>query len=214
MRFKRGVRERRQLTKADLSRKVEDLERTTNWFKVRTDDLGNWVPTTLTQHLGCFVHDLESRFGKRDQSFTILGVELMDSKNHPNPQTFFYPTDPEQKHVAVQLGRDDNPWVLWQLAHECVHLLDPCRQGEVSVLEEGLASWYQDLKVPECHRTDTDRRYEEVKVLVAPLMNKYPDAILDIRAEGVRICDISIEQLENHCPEIAYPSRLVAKYQK
>ena len=201
-----------------LEARIAELERTRNWFKVRKDNDGNWVPT-LTQHLGHFLHDLESRFGKRDQSFTILGIEFLDPASYPNPQTFFHLTNPDElKHVAVQLNSYNNPKILlWQLAHECVHLLDP-RKGEWNVLEEGLASWYQDLMVQGIGRGDTkeDRRYEEAKTLVVPLMDQYPDVVRNIRAQGVRICDISVEQLRSHCPGITHSDlfRLMSKNHK
>jgi hypothetical protein len=84
----------------------------------------------------------EEKFGERDRSYTILGIEYSEDI----PRTW-YPGN--CKHIAIQLGpnaRSDMNQALFHLAHETIHLLAPTGSGGANILEEGLAthfsSWY------------------------------------------------------------------------
>ena len=109
-----------------------------------------------------FLAELEGLFGPRDRSFTLLGIDICETpNNHPHlwfPSTGVAPDDVTRRssHIVIHLGPDaltDPARARWQLAHECVHLLDPWNErvdGEpTNCLEEGLASWYQNTRVPE-----------------------------------------------------------------
>src|SRR5882724_13157884 len=101
-----------------------------------TPESGCLYTYTLVSHLSDILDDVERRFGPRDEAFTILGVEF----GVGNPQIWF-PSG--RKHVAIQLGaaaRLNVNEALFQVAHECVHLLNPVRAA--SVLEEGVATLY------------------------------------------------------------------------
>ena len=56
----------------------------------------------------------------------------------------------------------------WQIAHECVHLLDPTPRGGSNFLEEGLATWYQNE--PYFHN-------EQVKIYIGRNTKSLPDYI-------------------------------------
>src|SRR5437763_957372 len=90
---------------------------------------------TLTTRLGQMLREAEARYGPRDQSFTILGVEFF-----VNGPLIWFPDDP--KHVVVQLAAPslaEPQRAYYQLAQEIVHLLDPC-VGMANNLEEGIAT--------------------------------------------------------------------------
>ena len=162
---------------------------------------------TLTQHLGLFLSDIETKFGPRDTSFTILGIEIVETKG--SPHIWFPASRGDHKHVIVRLAEntlDCETLARWQLAHECVHLLDPRNNdlsGPTSVLEEGIATWYQNCKEGRQFAT-TDSVYAEAETLVLPLMGVLPDAIRRIRQkEGIPIGDIKEGVLRKYCPQVS-----------
>ena len=99
---------------------------------------GSPYTLTLASRLGHMFEMAERRFGPRDQSYTILGFEFRAGL----PQIWF---PGNAKHVIVQLDSAnlyDQNLPLLQMAHECVHLLTPVLPANVSVLEEGLATYF------------------------------------------------------------------------
>ena len=165
---------------------------------------------TLTSYLGRFLSDIESMFGPRDTSFTILGIELVETDG--DPQNWLPRTSNDYKHVIIQLSKnaiDNEKTARWELAHECVHLLDPRNitlSGPTNVLEEGIATWYQNHKEGR-KSTAADPRYAEyaeAEKLILPLVEVLPDAIRRIRQkEDVPIGDIKKDVLREYCPEVS-----------
>lgn len=95
---------------------------------------------TLTSKFGDILNQAEYLYGKRDQSFTILGLEFMDSSN---PQ-IWYPQN--CKHIVIQLNskclHDFNEGI-FELAHETIHCLSPSEgKFPATVLEEGIATFF------------------------------------------------------------------------
>ena len=127
---------------------------------------GSSSSITLSNYASRFIADIECLFGPRDRSFTLIGI-VIDRTPGNLPQLWFPdsgipPGDVEgrSKHVVIRLSRNaltDSARARWQLAHECVHVLDPWNlrvDGRpASWLEEGLATWYQNTRVQEaeCH---------------------------------------------------------------
>ena len=173
------------------------------YFKTAKIVPGLYRPVTLTVHLGKFLSNIEALFGPRDSSFTILGIEIVSTQGEV-PHISFPPSHEARKHVIVRLGPGslrEERWARWQLAHECVHLLDP-RIGNTSVLEEGLAAWYQNQAVTRKYAPPTGK-YADAEQLVLPLMDRLPAAIKQIRQqEGRRLGEISAELLQQYCPEL------------
>lgn len=98
---------------------------------------------TLTTRTGELLTELEDRYGARDKSWTLLGVEF--SEHGPD---IWYPgsnDSPPPKHVAIRLSPAafrNYKEALYQLSHECVHLLSPSGRASAPVMEEGLAKLY------------------------------------------------------------------------
>ena len=170
-----------------------------------SDGVFSW---TLTKRLGLFLSDIESMFGPRDTSFTILGIELVETDG--DPQIWFPSTsNNDGKHVIIQLSKnaiDNEKTARWELAHECVHLLDPRNitlSGPTNVLEEGIATWYQNYKEGR-QFAKTDSWYAEAEELILPLMEVLPDAIQRIRQkEDIPIGDIKEGVLCEYCSEVS-----------
>ena len=100
----------------------------------------NGFSYTLTSKMGDILNNAETLYGKRDYSYTILGIEFY---NLPNPQVW-YPQN--CKHIVIQLTArcliNFNEGV-YELAHEVIHCLSPTAgQFPATVLEEGLATYF------------------------------------------------------------------------
>ena len=176
---------------------------------------GSHSPMTLPEYASQFLADIEHRFGQRDQSFMLVGIDI-DRTQGKLPHLWFPDTgiaqaDAERRsrHVVIRLG----PYALtnpararWQLAHECFHLLDPWNERvdgrPANWLEEGLAAWYQNSCVPEAEHHEG--LYSEAEDLVRPLMDELPNAVKRIRREwNLRISEITPDVLRDICPGIS-----------
>ena len=74
--------------------------------------------------------------------------------------------------------------------------------GPLNFIEESLATWYQDWKVPGIKQSETDRLYYEAKSLVKPLM---PARLVNVvkhipLQHQVRTSAIDQEIFLRHCP--------------
>ncbi len=168
----------------------------------------------LEQQVHRYMGILQQMFGPRDSRFVFGSIR--ESVFDDVPQTHF----PHNFHfngdcvVDIQISRW--PWQVcsysqgaWQVAHECVHMLDPGVQG-TNVLEEGLATWFQNE--PRFHdnsvRTYIMRSptrfpaYISARRLVQHCMPHLVDAIKNIRGSGVRIRDITSDSLAHQFPDM------------
>ncbi len=178
--------------------------------KYRND--GSHSPMTLTEWASQFLADIEHLFGPRDRSFTLVGIDI-DRTPGNSPRVWFpdsgiAPGDVEKrsKHIIIRLGPNalnDPVCARWRLAHECVHLIDPwCPKIEgrtTNVLEEGLATWFQNDRVPDaaCH----EGPYATAEKLVEPLMPEMAEAVNRNRREyKIRIGEMTPDGLFANCP--------------
>ena len=116
-------------------------------MKASPDELHERYVRNLEAYVTRYVSILESIFGQRDPRFVFGTIGMSDGR----PRTHF----PGGFHLDggchVDILITKYPWKHrspdqgpWQIAHECVHLLDPCEKGTANTLEEGLATWFQD----------------------------------------------------------------------
>ena len=182
-----------------------------------TSQLGEddrYSPITLPLCASLFVAEIEHLFGSRDRSFTLLGIDIDTTPGQTSrlwyPPSGIPPDDAARRsrHVIIRLGPNalDNPSrAMWQLAHECFHLLDPWNlniDGPPNWLEEGLAHWYQNCSVPEAESHEVP--YSEAEDLVRPLMDELPNAVKRIRMERrLRISAFTPDVLRAYCPSIS-----------
>ena len=167
---------------------------------------------TLPLYASTFLADIEPLFGPRDPSFTIVGIEI-DATSGACPHLWYPdsgipPDDPDRRsrHVVIRLASNvltDPTRARWQLAHECLHLLDPWNERvdgrPANWLEEGLAAWFQNRHVPEAEYHEG--QYALAENLVLPLMDELPNAVKLIRGERrLRISAITPDVLREYCP--------------
>ncbi len=116
-------------------------------MRASADELRDSYVRDLKAHVTRYLSILESILGPRDPRFVFGTIRKSDGR----PCTHF----PEDFHLRggcrVDILITDWPWEHysldqgpWQIAHECVHLLDPGKMGAANVLEEGLATWFQN----------------------------------------------------------------------
>ena len=175
-----------------------------------TDDYRQFIQY-LERRVHAYLAMLEEMFGSRDPRFEFGTIK----QSPEDPQTHF----PGSYHtnggcvVDIQIGKpawESFSCVLatWQVAHECVHLLDPGVRGTANVLEEGLATWFQDEK--QFHDENVRRfidgnkphseNYETAKRLVVQCQPDIVPAVKTIRSTGTKIRGIRADILAEHIP--------------
>ena len=170
---------------------------------------------TLAQLTSVFIAELERLLGPRDPNFTYVGLEF-DTTPDAKPHIWFlktdhpdHETDQNPTHITIRLtanAQTDANLAIWQLAHECVHLIDPWnakREGRQSnYLEEGLATWYQNTIIQNI--PNNLPQYAEAKSLVTPHMPQLAATIKHLRTEhNLRINAIDTpDLLLRHYPDM------------
>ena len=180
---------------------------------------GSYLPTTLPMWAGIYLREIEEMLGPRDPSYCFLGIDfhgpnLPPSNWFPNTGIPVNSNDRRSRYIVVHLTVDtigNSERARWQLAHECVHLIDPwnpsIERRYTSVLEEGLATWYQCRAVTDKYLDE--QNYIDARDLVLKYEPSLLDAVKNIRQKeqdasggSVRIGDISPELLTQYCKDI------------
>lgn len=137
---------------------------------------------SITSRLGDILHEIEEKYGARDKSYTILGVE---TTSRSTPQIWF---PGSRKHVIIQITENcqfDLNHAIYQVAHEAIHCLNPVPLNESSVLEEGLATYFSSQYCLSNLKGNpfiiTDEKYSEAHDLVEELILLDPECIKKIR---------------------------------
>jgi hypothetical protein len=92
----------------------------------------------------------------------------------------------------------------YQMAHEAVHCLDPVPINVVTVLEEGVATWFQtDFIRARYGRTVTagDVRYDTAAAIVGGLLASRPDSILQLHAQR-GLSSVLAQDIQQQLPEL------------
>ena len=140
-----------------------------------------------------FIPRAERYFGPRNPDWTLGAVRRNPDGDYPRIHLY-----PESGYVDIflssRLDEGNRPAVLYELAHECVHLLDPNPVQDGTYLCEGLASWFQ-VQESENMRP-TDPRYVQALEAVERLMPRLRDAVRDRRIHGIPMHRIRFHHLE------------------
>ena len=160
----------------------------------------------LKAHVARYLSILETIFGPRDPRFVFHTIKHSEDGPYTNfPQNYYL-----NGGCLVEIFISSRPWERrslgqgpWQIAHECVHLLDPGLLNSSNILEEGLATWFQNE--PKFHdeqvksfisMCNISPNYLEAQDLVRSNLPNILYAVKLIRASGVRIRDIKADRLE------------------
>ena len=156
---------------------------------------------------------LKNLIGPGDPRF-VFGTIRQSEDN--TPRIFFPAGYHMEGGCMVDIHISDFPWEhcspdqgKWQVAHECVHLLDPGIHGTANFLEEGLATWFQNE--PQFHddtvrhyiaRNSRNLLYDAAKDLVLRCMPQLTTAVKEIRESGTKIREISPDVLATRLPHV------------
>ena len=161
----------------------------------------------LKKYVTKYLSTLEDLFGPRDPKFVFGDIK---KANQDTPYVYFPQKYNLEGGCIVEIHISNCAWDnyrkeqgAWQVAHECVHLIDPVEKDSINVLEEGLATWFQDeLKYHDSmvkryirNNIPQTPKYREAKELFQHCLPGILPAIKSIRESGVRISDISMEIL-------------------
>jgi hypothetical protein len=166
-----------------------------DWFFI-TRQTPNGPSPTLATWTSDILQEIERIYGPRDMEFTLLGVEF-----HDGGPCIWYPTA-GLKHIVIRLScsaADDLSRAIYQLAHECVHLLAPSGGARASVLEEGLATWFsadyvkRKLDVP---FSAGNENYTRAAQELEKLFEIRQDAVKALRSACPSFHEMSVETFE------------------
>lgn len=171
--------------------------------------------STLRQWADEIIPAIEMKYGKINPNFEFIGVELLRRK----PQTFF-PAFGAGKLVTIRLNIttvNNDAQALFQLAHECVHLLDPTKLGNAPVLEEGLASINSIEYVRRLSPIfgNGDNRYDMAAAVAQEALSINPDFVRNLRGADVPFAEMTPELILQECTGLnaGLAEALCAKFQ-
>lgn len=142
-------------------------------------------PALLYAYTQMYLSRLESLLGQRHTQW-ILGTIRLDSDT---PSIHLWRVE---RVVDIRLSRDlvdqdgafQLPRALWQLAHECVHVLEPTLRGTARVVEEGIATAFQESMIP-LAGNDAGSKYEAARQLVERYWDPLIGTVRSLRERGV-----------------------------
>ena len=157
-----------------------------------------WSHTTI---LGDLLFTAERKYGARDKSWTILGIEICGL--HPQIR---YPRSSEgARFVSVMLSdaaRMNPRQAVFQLAHEVIHLLAPLgRRGSGLVIEEGLATANSRAESisRQLYMTPQGENYLRAESLLVEFLSLHPDGIWRLRKIAPSFEDFSPDLICSTC---------------
>lgn len=162
----------------------------------------NGYTWTIVSRLGDILNNIEQLFGPRDKSYTILGIEIA---NIEQPQVWF---PGNNGNVIIQITPDclnDMSKAIFQIAHEAIHCLNPKIAGTVTLLEEGLATWFSQYYTAKLGYNIVPNidKYIKAMICVEKLLSYDEQIILKIRKDAtVDLSKINVEILLGVCPQI------------
>ena len=170
---------------------------------------------TITSKLDDILNKAEAKYGPRDKSYTILGIEF-NTDSYPQ---IWYPGN--NKKVIIQISQNclnDINRAVFQVAHEAIHCLCPNGNNVVNVLKEGLANLFS---IEYCAQnghgdfwTSDQQKYTDASDLVIELLKYDIDIIKKLRAVQPTISLIDkklIMQVNSSVPESLIDS-LIEKF--
>jgi len=169
---------------------------------------------TITSKLGHMLNIAEEKYGPRDQSYTLLGVEF-NQDDHPR---IWYPGN--CKHIIIQISMNcinDFNRAVFQVAHEVIHCLSPMGNKSAIVLEEGLANLFA-IEYTSTHGngvwSSVDQKYTDASDLVQQLISIDSEIIKKLRAvqPTISLIDFDLMMRTNRTIPKDLAERLTSKF--
>ncbi|SDJ46904.1 hypothetical protein SAMN04487926_1536 [Paraburkholderia steynii] len=149
-----------------------NISQSANFEPAATRTLADWAES--------IVYTAESLYGPRDKRYTLSNIGFAE-----NGPCIWYP--PIAGHIEIRLGPNALgrlDLTVYQLAHECIHLLSPSGDADGLTLEEGLATKFSEDYVAENVSVVTafNKHYASAAADVRNLLSIHPDAVKQLRA--------------------------------
>lgn len=162
----------------------------------------NGYTWTIVSLFGDMLSAAEELFGERDKKYTMLGIELVKIDQ---PQIWF---PGSCNHVIIQVTEDcisDMDKAIFQVAHEAVHCLCPQQGKKVSILEEGVATYFSMLYTNKQNISYIELpQYQYAYKLSSQLLKYDSEIIKKARKFIPDISNIDKKLLLNICPNIGH----------
>ena len=163
----------------------------------------NPAPCTwsIVSRVGEMLAGAEEIYGPRNESWTLLGVEL-GGRGHAE---IWFPGSAHQ--IIIQLTPMCATNMLeacYEAAHETVHLLEPTSKS--TVIEEGAATVFaEDYVLRTWGRRDSTPPgpYRRASGMVRKLLSMDPSIIKKIRASQPMFSAMTVSDLTNACPDLS-----------
>ena len=143
------------------------------------------------------MREAEDFFGPADRAWRFGGVEVINDGNAPY---ICFPAG-QEKEVKICISADclsdkSHYRAEWQLRHECVHLLSPTGSRDANVLEEGMATFFQNEYKKFNILNDA---YKNAEKLFIEIYSVNKNAIKEIRQYCPLLKNITKDMLLKHC---------------
>jgi hypothetical protein len=159
---------------------------------------------TIVTRFGHILQTAESKYGIRDNTYTLLGIELTSASI---PQ-IWYPGN--CNNVAIQITSDcinNLNKAVYQVAHETIHCLYPTGNNIRNYLDEGLATFFS-IDYTQSNGFGTwnsgDPKYDAAMELVKRLISIDPDIIKKLRQTEPCIPRMTADLLTTTNPAIPF----------
>jgi hypothetical protein len=168
---------------------------------------------SIVSRVGEMLAVAEDQYGPRDESWTLLGVEL-GAKAHAE---VWYPGNTRQMIIQLTpMCATNMIEACYEAAHETVHLLEPSLKS--TVIEEGAATVFaEDYVMRTWGRGDSTPpgAYRRASGLVRNLLSMDPYIIKKIRARQPMFSAMTVSDITNACPQLsaAQAEQLVEPFQ-
>lgn len=144
----------------------------------------------------------EALLGKRDERYVLATPEFETTGPYIR-------VIPHEWAVAVLSRNSAGYWpsAIWELSHECIHLLDPT-VGETNYFEEGIAVVFQEEMTPTLanvtHQVpDTLPHYVHAKNLVNRLPGTPFEAARKLRLRRGPLRDVTMADIQAVFPDVS-----------
>lgn len=150
---------------------------------------------SITYLFGDMILKAEGMFGKRDHTYTLLGIEIYEGEN---PCLTRFDNTPI---ILIQITKEcefNMNQAVFQVSHEVIHCLSPVNFGVASVLEEGLATYFSFYYLQSINiswNCDIPANYDSAYLLVLQLLSIDDKIILKLRELEPTISNFTAELL-------------------
>lgn len=164
------------------------------------------------------LEEAEALLGPKVEPYPFMFAGVNFDCDSPRIEVWGEGKNLNHKYIMIRLSRSgvrDKSYALWELSHECIHLLSPTGYPETTVLEEGMATWYQRRWITQCPSVFPDSmktpsygvapkysRYIEAGDLVEQILGVDETAIKRIRSIEPRLHKINAALIMQEAPWI------------